>query len=137
MSKENVDRPTGLMHSRAATADTNLVLVAAAAVVGANTTPIPLNITELQIFNNTAAAKFIKFYDKATAPVIASDAALIKLRLILPASGSIIVSSFSGLGNFTAGIGYCMTGAVGDADATVLVANDVMMNLRYANAGGL
>lgn len=137
MSKENIDRPTGLMHSRAATADTNLTLVAAAAVVGANATPVPLNIHELLICNNTAAAKFIKFYDKATAPVIAADSALIKMRLILPASACLVCSPGSGWGNFLLGIGYVITGAVGDTDATAVAANDVMMNIRYGVVGGL
>jgi len=134
-SSEITDRRVGTWHSRYATADTNSVLVSAAPLVGGNLTGIPLIITELAIFNNTAAVKFIKFYDKATAPTVGTDTP--KIRLILPASGMILLSSFAGWGQFTLGLGYGMTGAVGDADVTVLVANDVIMNLRYAPAGGL
>jgi len=134
-SRESVDRAVGTWHSRYATADTNSVLVAASPLIGANATRVPLIITELAIYNNTAAAKYIKFYDKATAPTVGSDTP--KMRLILPASGKIELSSFAGWGPFLLGLGYGITGAIGDADVTVLVANDVIMNLRYAQSGGL
>ena len=79
--------------------------------------------------NNTAAAKFFKFYDKASAPTVGTDTP--KFTLIIPANNNIVLDHAVGAG-FTVGIAYAITGAIGDADTTVLAANDVHGYLSYA-----
>lgn len=83
------------------------------------------------ITNTTAATKHVKVYNKATVPVIANDAALILLSLAIPPNGVLQVSHGHGVA-FSAGIGFAVTGAAGDTDATAVAANDVILNLLYA-----
>lgn len=107
---------------RNATADTNLAVVKAAAG----------RVYGYSIANPSAAAKFVRLYDKATAPVIANDAALIRRTIMIPAGGIASYHIGPGLAGFAAGIGIAATGAVGDTDATALAANDLIIQIDYA-----
>lgn len=74
------------------------------------------------LYNNTASAKFFKFYNKATAPTVGTDTPL--FTVIVPASGGANVNWADGL-PFGTGIGYGITGAVGDSDTTNTAVDDV------------
>ena len=105
---------------RLATADTNLAVVKASAgrVYGYTMT------------NLTATVKFVKLYNKATAPVLASD---VPLRTIaIPPNGVAAYTFAAGLAGFSAGIAIAATGGVADTDATALAANDVVIQIDYA-----
>jgi hypothetical protein len=116
------DPTAGAMtHSKLAAASTNATLVKAGQA----------NLHGFMIYNNTAVVKFVRFYDKATAPVPASDAALIKFRVTVPANNIAFLETVVGI-DFLLGLGYDATGAVADTDATVLAANDLSINLLYA-----
>jgi hypothetical protein len=70
--------------------------------------------------------KFIKFYDKATAPLV-GDTPILTIgisagdmsEIILPYGGIIV----------HAGLGYRITNGAGDADATAVAAGDMTMNI--------
>lgn len=79
---------------RLATADTNLAVVKAAAG----------RVYGYQISNPSAAAKFVRLYNKATAPVIAADTALILRTIMVPAGGIAFYHVGAGLAGFAAGI---------------------------------
>lgn len=81
------------------------------------------------IFNASAAAKFVKLYNKATAPTVGTDTPIITLPIAAGAAVSLDVNE--GI-PFSAGIGLAITGAVADADVTAVAANDVIVNLFYA-----
>lgn len=72
--------------------------------------------------NRTAGTKFLKFYDKATAPTVGTDTPA--LSVTVPANSTIFFSIEVGIA-FTLGIGHGLTGAVGDADVTVTAVGDV------------
>lgn len=74
------------------------------------------------LYNNTASAKFFKFYNKATAPTVGTDTPA--FTIIIPASGGANVEFSSGI-PFATGIGYGITGAVGDSDTTSTAVDDV------------
>lgn len=74
--------------------------------------------------NHASAARFVKFYNKASAPVIASDTALLLFTIAIPAGQVRQVDLPAGL-NFSTGIAYAITNAVGETDTTVVVADDV------------
>lgn len=77
-----------------------------------------------------AADKFLKFYNKASAPVVGTDTPV--LTLLLPASAKNIIIPLDGQ-YFSAGIAYAITGAAPDADTTALAAGDVTtLNITYA-----
>ena len=82
--------------------------------------------------NVSAAVKYLKIYNKASAPVVASDipAFVIPLLPNLPTSLADIVG-FSGH-SLSAGIAYAITGGAADTDATAVAAGDVFVNMLYA-----
>jgi hypothetical protein len=73
-------------------------------------------------YNNTASAKYFKFYDKASAPTVGTDTPA--FTVIIPASGGANIEFATGI-PFANGIGYGITGAVTDADTTNTAADDV------------
>lgn len=107
---------------RLATADTNLAVVKGSAG----------RVYAYTISNTTASAKFVRLYNKATAPVPASDNALILRTIMVPANGIASHQVMAGLGGFTNGIAIDATGAIADTDATALAANDLIISIDYA-----
>lgn len=78
--------------------------------------------------NSSAAKKYVKLYNKASNPVLASDTP--KMTLELPAGSAANVTLSRGV-DFPTGIAIAITGAVGDTDTTAVAANDVVVNLLY------
>lgn len=77
--------------------------------------------------NNAATARFVKLYNKATAPT-GADTPLATLEL--PASSAANVWFGPGIA-FSAGISVRGTQLVADADATAPAANDLVVNLFF------
>jgi hypothetical protein len=109
--------PTSFNLNSAAT--TNLTVVKASAGT----------LYALQISNNGAAAAFVKFYNKTTAPVLATD---IPFAIIpIPAASSVPVS-YGVLGlRFGTGIAYAITNLIGDLDATAVAAGQIKIAGAY------
>jgi hypothetical protein len=80
------------------------------------------------VANNAAAARFLRLYNKATAPT-ASDVPVFTFQL--PAS-SIVNLVFPEYIAFSAGIGLRASTGVADADTGATTTNDVIVNLWYA-----
>lgn len=79
--------------------------------------------------NVNAAARFLKIYNKATAPVVGTDTPTHTIPLAPTAN-----FSFSLEGRyFSTGIAYALTTGVADADAGALTAGDIIgLNIDYA-----
>lgn len=102
------------------------------------TTNIALIITGtsgLQAFyatNTGATVAFVKLYNKATAPVLATDVPAMILTVPAAVSGlpgvCTLPIGFSGF-RFVLGLGIAITGAVGDTDATAIAAGQVKVML--------
>lgn len=79
-------------------------------------------------YNAAAAVRYLKLYNKATAPTVGTDTPVLTIALA--------PSSFFSIGQefyFSAGIAYALTVNAADADATALTAADVVgLNLAYA-----
>lgn len=119
MSNANVGPWGGVLtHKKLAAATTNSTNVKASQGC----------VYSLIVSNMTASAKFLKLYDKATAPTVGTDT--IKATIPVQANNTLVVDFDTGIA-FTAGIGYGMTGAIGDSDTTALVANDMVLTLNY------
>lgn len=80
------------------------------------------------LHNVSAAAKFVKLYNKATAPTVGTDTPLITIGI--PAASHVTVAWDIGIA-FGNGIGIGITGAAADADTTALTAGDVIANIFY------
>lgn len=83
--------------------------------------------------NTNASARYLKIYDKASAPTVGTDVP--KLVYLLPgnASGSGSNPYVPPVGVvFSNGIAFAITGGAADNDSTAVSANDVIVNLSYA-----
>lgn len=84
------------------------------------------------ITNINASARFVKLYNKASAPTIGTDTPVMTLQIPGNSSGSGMVAAefVSGIA-FGTGIGIGITANVADTDTTAISANDVIVNLFY------
>jgi hypothetical protein len=82
--------------------------------------------------NNTVASKrYLKLYNKASAPTVGSDTPV--LTFVLPLSAPFAIDLGATGQYFSTGIAYAITGAAADADTTALGAGDIeCLNLTYA-----
>jgi hypothetical protein len=113
--------PVTLSYRKLATADTNLAVPKASAG----------KLYSLNITNVSAGTKYLKIYNKATNPVLATDVPVVTIPVV--AGGSVNHTFAGNIGlNFTLGIAIAITGAIADTDTTILVANDVVLTLVYS-----
>lgn len=120
----------GALASAAANALTRARVMAAASTNATSVKTSAGRIYEVHLCNLAASAKFLKLYNKASAPVIGTDTPVATYP-IAPNGGRIDFTSFNGI-SFATGIAYAITGAVGDADTTAVAENDVVGELLYA-----
>jgi hypothetical protein len=80
--------------------------------------------------NNAATIAYIKFYNKASAPVVGTDVPIATFSI--PANGvPLVITPPVGIA-FSTGIAYAITGAAADADATAVAVNQVTGILGYS-----
>jgi len=120
----------GLQVSQIATARTGMLRARIASAASTNATSVKASagvIWGIHLFNNTAVKKFFKLHNSATAPTVGSTA--VTETIIIPADGGVIMTNVGD--EYSTGIAYSITNAVGDADATAVAANDVHGVLLY------
>lgn len=80
------------------------------------------------LYNANASVRYLKLYDKASAPTVGTDTPLMTIP-IPPGSGA---NAFSpdGIG-FLLGIGFALTTGVADNDTAAVAANEIVVNLFY------
>lgn len=94
----------------------------------ANTNPVNVKgsggrVYGIEAFNTSASVKFLKLYNKATAPVPGTDTPVMTLALAVGQN----TFRYGDIGiTFLTGIGFGLTGLVADNDATALAAGDVV-----------
>ena len=81
------------------------------------------------LFNRSATEQFVKLYNKASAPVVASDTPVYTIPI--PPFGGVAVSFPTGIA-FSTGIAYGIVGGVADTNSTNTAADDVHGVLLYA-----
>jgi len=82
----------------------------------------------ISVWNTNAAARYLKLYDKASAPVVASDIPI--MTIPIPAGGPREIQFPGGL-LCSLGIAYAMTVNIGDTDATAVAAGDITGMMGY------
>lgn len=91
---------------------------------------VPVDLYGIIATNTAAAVKFLKIYNKASAPVLASDIPV--LTICIPA-GQIANIQFEQGMYLNLGLAYAITGADADNDATAVTAGDIKgLNFIYA-----
>lgn len=107
-------------------------LVSAAATV--NSTLVkstPGKLHKLQGYNAAAALRYLKIYNKASAPTVGTDTPFV--TIVLPASAAFSIDYPNGGLHHTLGIGYGMTTAAADADTGALTLADITgFNVIYS-----
>jgi hypothetical protein len=84
------------------------------------------------LFNTSAATKFVKLYNKATAPTVGTDTPLLTIPIAANSKAD-LASIVAAVGlYFSSGISIAITGAFADSDTTAVAANDVLVQLLYA-----
>lgn len=104
-------------------------VVAAASTNSTNLKTSAGTLEELLLFNTTAAAIYVKFYDKATAPTVGTDTPA--FTLAVPPNGSLVIASSLGK-PFANGVGYGITGAAADSDTTAVTAGSITGYLLFS-----
>lgn len=80
------------------------------------------------LFNTNAAVRYLKIYNKATAPTVGSDTPF--MTIPIPAGGGANIEFPNGIAMGT-GIGFAITTGVADADTGAVAANEIVVNLLY------
>lgn len=107
------------VHALNSAASTNLTSVKATAG----------SMYTLHASNIGGAAAFLKLYNKASAPVVATD---VPLMIIPIAAGGFVHLHLPTLGKrFSTGIAYAITGLIADTDATAVAAGQVKVAMDY------
>ena len=86
------------------------------------------NLYHVTVGNVSAGIKFLKLYDKASAPTVGTDTPIVTIPI--PIGGFSEAYDFPI--PFAVGIAYAITGAIADSDTTAVAANDVHGLVLYA-----
>lgn len=119
----------GSVASIGALAGSSLRVPSAAATTNAGTAKAsPGYLHAVTAYNAAASARYLKFYNKASAPTVGSNTPVLTIALPPAASFSF---NFAGL-YFSAGIAFAMTTGAADADTGALTLADVVgLNIVY------
>lgn len=103
-------------------------LLSAAATTNATSVKISSgDLFKVTLRNNAASARFLKIYNKSSAPIVGTDTPLITEYI---AAGASIILDFSKGFYFSAGIAFALTINATDSDTTALTAGDIV-NLQF------
>ncbi len=83
------------------------------------------------IVNTSAAIKYLKFFNKASAPTVGTDVPVLTISLPVGQTTPLspLLSDYGSL--FAAGLSYAITGAATDLDTTAVAVGDVIVQLEY------
>lgn len=115
-------------HAQNSPASTVATVESAATTNATSTKAAPGTLYGFSLCNKSAAAVYFKFYNKATAPTVGTDAVFFKL--LIPTLACRDRSMLPGV-NFTVGIAYAITGAEANSDTTSVAAGDVSGSFDY------
>lgn len=88
------------------------------------------NVLCVSASNMTASAKYLKLYNKASAPTVGTDVPV--MTIPIPANGHVTMDFGQTGHRFTTGIALAITGAQPIADTTAVAASDVQTMITYS-----
>lgn len=93
----------------------------------------PAAVNGWYLYNSAAYAVFLKLYDSATIPTAGAGTPVITIGVPAGAAANVDFGTSPENGvAFANGIGLTITKLVADNDTTVLVANDIVVNLFWS-----
>lgn len=82
--------------------------------------------------NLNAAMRYLKFYNKASAPTVGSDTPVLVIGIPGNTAGAGIVVPIPACGiNFGTGIAFAVTTGIADADSTAVAASEIAISYAY------
>lgn len=120
---------TALATSTTVTGTTIAKVLSAATTNAANLKNAAARLYGYHLANTSAAWKFVRIYNKATAPTVGTDSPALVIPL---APGATAVVHHTVPVSFGTGLGISITGASPDLDATAVAVGDVVGHLLYA-----
>jgi len=79
----------------------------------------------------TSTVRYLKFYDKATAPTVGTDTPVLTIPVPANTQGAGIVIPFNIPIDFISGLSFAITSGSADNDTGAVGAGDVIVNLTY------
>lgn len=79
----------------------------------------------VQVANTSASVKFVKFYNKASAPTVGTDTPVARYAVPAGWSGDLLDTPLGRA--FSTGIAFAITGGGADSDTTAVAAGDVYL----------
>ncbi len=86
------------------------------------------NVYGIEVFNNGAAARYLKFYNASSSPTVGTTTT-VKV-LMIPAGGGVMMSYPAGI-QFSTGISIATTANLVDTDTTAVAINEMAININY------
>lgn len=106
---------------------TSRIVSAAASTNGTSALASNGTVTRVIGYNAAATARYLKFYNKASAPTVGTDTPALTVYLPASAAFAIDIDHY-----FSTGIAYALTTGSADADTGALTAGDVLgLNVLY------
>jgi hypothetical protein len=115
----NTAQGAALFHHAISAATTNATSVKAA--IG--------TINAIVLTNSSAAIKYFKLYNKASAPTVGTDTPAATIGV--PATGTVVFPCGAFGMRCNVGIAYAITGAIAVADTTAVAAGDMAVHIQY------
>lgn len=81
--------------------------------------------------NLNAAVRYLKLYNKASAPTVGTDTPIATLPIPASTTGAGFVLPIPGGVNFSTGIAYATTTGVADSDTAAVAANEILLFMGY------
>lgn len=98
-----------------------------------NATSVKASAAELGFifaYNANAAVRYLKFYDKASAPTVGTDTPVATLPI--PSGGGGFMLNIPDGAAFPTGLAYALTTGIADADTGAVAADEISLWLGYA-----
>lgn len=85
----------------------------------------------IQVFNLNASPRYLKLYNKASAPTVGTDTPVKVFMIPGNAAGAGIISNWTNGVEFTTGIAYALTTGIADSDTGAVAASEIALNIDY------
>lgn len=89
-------------------------------------------LTLVYAVNLNAAVRYLKFYNKASAPTVGTDTPVLTLPIPASTTGAGFMLVVPGGLAFSTGIAYATTTGVADSDTAAVAANEIIVSFGYA-----
>lgn len=124
-----------LVSTRSATAGgaTPSMTISAASTNATSVKGSAATLYGVQVYNTNAAARYLKLYNKASAPTVGTDTPVkvITIPGATTGAGSNITIPACGIA-FGTGLAFALTTGVANSDTGAVAANEIVVNLDYA-----